>query len=56
MILQRQLSRKVGDVEYFKWIVTIPPMIIDEIGWKEGESLDMEVVDGKVVIKKDERI
>lgn len=51
MKLQKQLSRKVGNEEYAKWVVVIPPNKIKEAGWKEGVELDVTVKDGKIVIK-----
>jgi len=49
--LQKQLSRKVGNEEYSKLVVVIPPEKIKEIGWKEGFELEVVVKDGKIVIK-----
>ena len=40
MKLQKQLSRKVGDVKYAKWVLVIPPNIIEELKWKEGQELE----------------
>jgi hypothetical protein len=33
-------------------IMKIPPEIIEHTGWKEGDTLDIEIVDGAIVIKK----
>ncbi len=52
MKLQKQLSRKVGDVEYAKWVLVIPPSIIDELKWKEGQELGVEIKEGKILIKR----
>ncbi|MEK6952444.1 MAG: AbrB/MazE/SpoVT family DNA-binding domain-containing protein [Nanoarchaeota archaeon] len=52
MKLQKQLSRKVGDVEYAKWVLVIPPNIIEELKWKEGQKLEAEVKENKLVVKK----
>ncbi len=52
MKLQKQLSRKVGDKEYAKWVAVIPPKIIEEAKLKEGENLDIEVENGKIILKK----
>ena len=43
MKLQKRLSRKVGDKEYDKWILTIPPSKVKELGWKEGQDLTLTV-------------
>jgi len=39
MQLQKRFNRKVGDKEYSKWQVVIPPETIEKLGWKEGEEL-----------------
>ncbi len=54
MQLQKQLSRKVDDKEYTKWVITIPPSDIALLGWKEGQNLKTHVTtEGLVVIKSD---
>jgi len=52
MRLQKQLSRKVGNKEYAKWVAVIPPKIVEEAKLKEGEELEVKVKDGKLVIEK----
>jgi len=52
MRLQKQLSRKVGEVEYAKWVVVVPPRMIKELKWKEGQEIDAEIKENKLVIKK----
>jgi antitoxin component of MazEF toxin-antitoxin module len=51
MKLQKQLSRKIGDREYTKWVVTIPPSEIEKLDWKEGIELETFVKDGKITLK-----
>lgn len=51
MKLQKQLSRKVKDKKYPKWVVTIPPNKIKEVGWKEGMELEASVRDRKIVVE-----
>jgi bifunctional DNA-binding transcriptional regulator/antitoxin component of YhaV-PrlF toxin-antitoxin module len=51
MKLQKQLSRRVNDKKYPKYVVTIPPSKIEEAGWKEGTELDAEVKDKKIILK-----
>lgn len=46
MKLQKQLSRKVGQQEYSKFVLTISPKDIDKLGWKPGQDLEL-VVSGK---------
>jgi hypothetical protein len=50
MKLQKQLSRKVAGKEYPKYVLTVPPKCIDELGWEKGTDLQVEVVNGKLVV------
>ncbi len=52
MKLQKQLSRKIGNIEYAKFVTVIPPEKIKELGWGDGEELEAEIRNGKLVIKK----
>lgn len=54
MKLQKQLSRKVGNKEYSKWVVTIPPMQIKALGWREGEYLESEIKNGELIVKQED--
>ncbi len=56
MKLQKQLSRKVDNIEYPKYVVTIPPKQVQEAGWKEGTELEATVEDGKIVLKPKQRM
>jgi len=49
--LQKQSSRKVGNVEYPKWVVVIPPEKIKEMGWKEGIELDLDSKKNELILK-----
>lgn len=52
MKLQKQLSRKVGNKEYAKWVAVIPPNIIEEARLKEGQELEVNLKDGKIILEK----
>lgn len=39
MKLQKRFSRKVKGVVYVKWVITIPPEMVEELNWAEGEEL-----------------
>jgi len=43
MKLQKQLSRKVGNQEYPKYVVTISPKTIKKLGWKPGQELKLKI-------------
>ena len=53
MNLQKQLSKKIGDKKYAKWVLVIPPKSIELLGWKAKEKLKAEVKGDKLVIQKD---
>lgn len=50
--LQKQLSRKVGNKEYIKYVLVIPQQKIKEAGFKEGQELKIETKEGRIIIKK----
>ena len=50
MYLQKQLSKKIGDKEYVKYVIVVPPKLIDKLGWKGGEELEAKVKDKKLVM------
>jgi len=52
MKLQKQLSRKVGDVKYAKWVLVVPPNIIEKLKWKEGQELEVEIKENRLFIGK----
>lgn len=49
--LQRQISSRVGDKEYSKYVLVIPENHIKEAEFEEGEILDIFSEKGKVTIK-----
>ncbi len=51
MKLQKQLSRKVDDKEYPKYVITIPPKCVESAGWKEGIDLDFSVTKDELVLR-----
>ena len=52
MKLQKQLSRKVGDKEYSKYVAVIPPEAVEKSGFKEGEDLEADAQKGKITLKR----
>ena len=51
MKLQKQLSRKSGNIVYPKWVVVIPPEKVKEVGWREGTELNADAKDNKIILK-----
>lgn len=39
MRLQRQISRQIEGNEYSKWVIIVPPSLVEELGWQEGAEL-----------------
>ena len=56
MRLQKQLSRKVGNKEYAKYVIVVPPKIIEALEWKDGENLEAEAKENKLVIKRKRQV
>lgn len=54
MRLQKHSTRKVGNKEYGKYVVVIPPEHIEELEWEEGQELASEVKGKKLVISPKE--
>ena len=53
MRLLSQKSREYKDKEYRKYWVIIPNKLIEKLGWKQGEELEVEITDDKLIIEKD---
>ena len=51
MKLQKQLSRKVGKTEYPKYVITIPPKLIEELGWKKGVEVEASKKGDKLLLE-----
>ena len=51
--LTKSINRKVGNSTYYKYIITIPQRILDELKWDETTNLEFKI-DGKdlKIIKK----
>jgi antitoxin component of MazEF toxin-antitoxin module len=49
MRLQRQISRIVNGNEYAKWVIVIPPLHIEKLGWNEGMELE-SYIKGKMLV------
>ncbi|MEK6935931.1 MAG: AbrB/MazE/SpoVT family DNA-binding domain-containing protein [Nanoarchaeota archaeon] len=52
MQIQKQLGKKVGNKVYPKYVIVIPPEIIEQSGLKEGEKLEAEVKKGEIKLRR----
>lgn len=50
--LQKQVSRKVGDKKYSKYVIVIPGPEIKKAGFKEGQELKISVERKRIILKK----
>ena len=52
MKLQKRFLRKYNEKDYFKFMVNLPPEIVEQAKLKEGDELETEVERGIIKIKK----
>jgi len=48
--LQKRFSRKFKEKEYFKWVIVIPPKIVKELKWQEGNELEPKIKSGSLIL------
>ena len=41
--LQRHITRTIEGKEYYKWVITLPSKLVEEVGWQEGDALGVGV-------------
>jgi antitoxin component of MazEF toxin-antitoxin module len=51
MKLQEQLSRKVKGKKYPKYVLTISPKNVEELGWQKGTELEVCISENKLVVQ-----
>jgi hypothetical protein len=54
-MLQKQISRTVKGKQYVKWVIVVPPKLIRELGWVDGQELSGAVSEASLVVKKREK-
>jgi bifunctional DNA-binding transcriptional regulator/antitoxin component of YhaV-PrlF toxin-antitoxin module len=52
MKLQKRFLREVNKKKYYKFMINIPPELIEKAKLKEGDELEGKAEKGKVVLKK----
>ncbi|MBI2549860.1 AbrB/MazE/SpoVT family DNA-binding domain-containing protein [Candidatus Woesearchaeota archaeon] len=53
MRLLSQKSREYKGKDYHKFWIVIPNKLIEKLGWKQGDELEAEEKNDKLVIEKD---
>jgi antitoxin component of MazEF toxin-antitoxin module len=54
--LQRRFAYRYKDKDHFKHMLTVPEHVIDELGWEEGQYLNLHVKGNKLVLERQEAI
>jgi len=52
MKILSQISRKYKDKFYRKFLIIIPKKLLDDLGWKAGQELKENIINGELVINK----
>jgi hypothetical protein len=54
--LKRTLNRRVGDKEYYKWLIAdVPPETVQALGWEQGEELEAVQENGGLHVRPPKR-
>jgi len=56
MKVQRRFLRKYKDKDYYKYVINIPQTVLKESGIEYGEELKIEHENGKIILKKDNKV
>jgi len=52
MKLQRQKAYKYKDKAHYKYVIVVKEKLIKALGWKEGDELEAEKKNGKLIVGK----
>ena len=55
MRLQRQLNKETKTKKYYRYCITIPTKIVEEIGWEKGTEIEISQNNGKLVLEMKEQ-
>lgn len=51
MRLHRTATRRYKGQTYYKWVLTPPSGLVEELGWQDGLELEAKAEDGALVVK-----
>lgn len=49
--LQKQFAYNYKGKQHFKHVLVVPDDAIDELGWKGGQDLEIDVENGKLMVE-----
>jgi len=50
MKLQKQVSKKNGKQEFFKYVIVLPNKTVSKLGWQRGEELAFNITSRKLLL------
>ena len=50
--LQEQLSRKIGNKTYSKFVLVVSSKLVKQLHWRNGTEITTEIKKGKLVLKR----
>ncbi|MGA3061208.1 MAG: hypothetical protein ABSD92_12695 [Candidatus Bathyarchaeia archaeon] len=52
--LQKQLDYKDKDICHYKHVIVIPEEAVNELGWNDGQHLELTITDWRLIIEAKE--
>jgi len=50
MKLQKQVSKKNGKQEFFKYVIIVPNKTVTKLGWQKGEELVFNITSRRLLL------
>jgi antitoxin component of MazEF toxin-antitoxin module len=55
MRLHKVINREVEGVVYYRWVLSIPPKDVKDLGWVDGQELETTVTGTALSVRPSER-
>ncbi|MCX6750711.1 MAG: AbrB/MazE/SpoVT family DNA-binding domain-containing protein [Candidatus Pacearchaeota archaeon] len=55
MKIQKQLSKKRENKEYYRYVINLPSELLKDSGFHEGDELEAEAKKGEIKLKRKEK-
>lgn len=52
--LQKHFSYEYKDRKHYKYIITIPSMMVEQLGWEHGNKLDLNVQGNALILQSND--
>ena len=50
MKLQKQVSKKNGNKEFFKYVIILPNKTVTKLGWQRGDELVFNITSSRLLL------